>query len=147
MYFADNFQKTNSFRQNCWFFENCRQNTTASTVTFTENELRRNFALHFTSYLSIAVSKILFHSKTIKNANKLSVFGENDPRRLSNFLETHFFWKFDHISRTHSQINNRNIWFAKVTIILIMMVQAHLLIFYPKKIRILMPLSFTLRSN
>ena len=41
------------------FFENCRRNTTASTETFTENLLRRNFALHFTSYLSIGFSKIL----------------------------------------------------------------------------------------
>ena len=53
----------------------------------------------------------------------MSVFGENDSRRLSNFLETHIFWKFDHISRTYNQINYRNIWFAKVTIILIMMAQ------------------------
>ena len=37
------------------------QNTTASTETFTERELERNFALHFTSYLSIALSKILPH--------------------------------------------------------------------------------------
>ena len=42
--------------------------TTASTETFRENSLPRNFALHFTSYLSIALSKILPHSKTIKNA-------------------------------------------------------------------------------
>ena len=97
------------------------QHTTTSTETFTENLLRHNFALHFTSYLSIALSKILPHSKTIKNAKKLSVFGENDSRRLSNFLQTHIFWKFDHISRTYNQINYRNIWFAKVAIILIMM--------------------------
>ena len=77
----------------------------------------------FTSYLSIALSKILPHSKTIKNAKKLSVFGENDSRRLSNFLQTHIFWNFDHISRIYNQINYRNIWFPKVIIILIMTAQ------------------------
>ena len=51
------------------------------------------FALHFISYLSIALSKILPHSKTIKNAKKVSVFGKNDTRRLSNFLQTHIFLK------------------------------------------------------
>ena len=75
----------------------------------------------FISYLSIALSKILPHSKTIKNAKKLSVFGENNSRCLSNFLQTHIVWKFDHSSRTYNQRNCRNIWFAKVTIILIMM--------------------------
>ena len=50
-----------------------------------------NLALHSTSYLSIALSKILSHSKTIKNAKKLSVFGKNDSRCLSNFLQTHIF--------------------------------------------------------
>ena len=85
MYFADN------FRQNCRFFENCRRNTIASTETFTENSLRRSFALHFASYLSIALSKIFPHLKTIKIAKKLSVFGENDSRRLSSFLQTHIF--------------------------------------------------------
>ena len=59
--------------------------------TFTESSLQRNFALHFTSYLSIALSKILAHSKTIKNAKKLLVFGENDSRRLSNYLQIHIF--------------------------------------------------------
>ena len=53
----------------------------------------------------------------------MSVFGENDSCLLSNFLQTHIFWKFDHISRTYNQINYRNIWFVKVTIILIMMAQ------------------------
>ena len=131
------------FRQNCRFFENCCRNTTASMETFTENKLRPNSALHFTSYLSIALSKILSHSKTIKSPKKLSVFGENDSRRLSSFLQTHIFWKFDHISRTYNQINYRNIWFAKVTIILIMMAQVLFSIFFPKKTRTLMPLRVT----
>ena len=69
---------------------------------FTEIQLRRNFALQFTSYLSIAPFKILPHSKTIKNAKKLAVFGENDSRRLSNFLQTHIFWNFDYISRIYN---------------------------------------------
>ena len=59
--------------------------------TSTENLLRSNFALRFTFYLSIALSRILAHSKTIKNAKKLSVFGENDSRCLSTFLQTHIF--------------------------------------------------------
>ena len=72
---------------------------------------------------SIALSQILPQSKTIKNNEKLSLFGENDSRRLSNFLQTHIFWKFYHISRIYNQINYRNIWFAKVIIILIMTAQ------------------------
>ena len=58
---------------------------------------------------SIALFKILPYIKTIKNAKKLSVFRENDSRRLSNFLETHIFWKFDHFSRTYNQIKYTNI--------------------------------------
>ena len=123
MYFANNFQKTDNFAWNCRVFLNCWQNTLASTKTFTKNQSWRNFELHFTSCLSIALSKILPHSKTIKNANKLSVFGENDSRRLSNFLQTHIFWNIDHISRIYNQINYKNIWFPKVTIILIMTAQ------------------------
>ena len=72
-------------------FENCRQNTAASTKTFTEKSLQHYFALHFTSYLSIELSTILPHSKTIKNGKKLLVLGENDSRCLSNFLQTHIF--------------------------------------------------------
>ena len=121
--FHRQFSKNQKFCLKFLGFENCRQNTLASTKTLTENYLRRNFALHFTSYLSIALSKILPHSKTIKNAKKLSVFGENDSRRLSNFLQTHIFWNFDHISRIYNQINYRNIWFLKVIIILIMTAQ------------------------
>ena len=123
LYFAENLQKADNFCWNCRFFENCQGNTTASTETFTENLLRRTFTLHFTSYLSIPLSKILPHSKTIKNAKKLSVFVENNACRLSQFLETHIFWKFDHISRMYNQTNYRNIWFGKVTIILIIMAQ------------------------
>ena len=134
LYFADNFQKLE-------FFENCWRNTTASTETFTENSLRHNFALHFTSYLSIALSKFLPHSKTIKNAKKLSVFGENDSHRLSNFLQIHIIWNFDHISRICNKINYSNIWFPKVIIILIMTAQVLFLTLFPKKNRTLMPLS------
>ena len=63
------------------------------------------------------------HSKTIKTAKKLSVFGENDSYCLSKFMQTHNFWKLDHISWTYNQINYRNKWCTKVTIILIMMAQ------------------------
>ena len=80
------------------------------------------YYLSFTSYLSIALSKILPHSKT-KNAKKLAVFGKNDSCHSSNFLQTHIFWNFDHISRICNQISYRNIWFPKVIIILIMMAQ------------------------
>ena len=80
--------KNQNFSQNCRFFEIFQRNTTASTETFTENSLRCYFALHFTSYLSIELSKILPHSKTIKNGKK---FGKNDSRHLSNVLQTHIF--------------------------------------------------------
>ena len=83
--FCQQFSKTDNLRQNC------QQNTTATTETLTENQLRRNFALYLTFYLFIALLKILSHSKTIKNATELSVFGENDSRHLSNFLQTHNF--------------------------------------------------------
>ena len=88
------------------FFENCRRNTRASTETFTENSLQPKFALHFTSYLSIALSKILPNSKNKKkkNAKKLLVFCENDSCRLSKFLQTHIFWNFDYISRIYNQL-------------------------------------------
>ena len=82
---------------------------------------------------SIALSQILPQSKTIKNNEKLSLFGENDSRRLSNFLQTHIFWKFYHISRIYSQINYRNIWFAKVIIILIMTAQVIFFHVFSKK--------------
>ena len=121
--FRQQFSKNRQFWLTMSVFWKLLANTTPSTETFTENSLRHNFALHFTSYLSIALSKILPHSKTIKNAKKLSVFGENDSRRLSNFLQTHIFWNFDHISRIYNQINYRNIWFPKVIIILIMTAQ------------------------
>ena len=121
--FRRQFSKNQQFGWNCWSFKNCRRNTTASTETFTENSLRRNFALHFTSYLSIALSKILPHSKTTKNAKKLLVFGENNSCHLSNFLQIYIFWNFDHISRICNQISYRDIWFPKVLIILIMTAQ------------------------
>ena len=60
----------------------------------------------------------------------MSVFGENDSHRLCNFSQTHIFWDFDPISRTYNQINYSFIWFAKVTIILIMMAQVLLSDFF-----------------
>ena len=127
------FTEKNNFAWNCRFLEICRRNTIASTKTFTERYFERNFALHFTSYLSFALFKILLHSKTVKNAKKLSVFGENDSRCLSNFLKTHVFRNLDHISRAYKQMNNRNIWFAKVIIILIMTTQVLLFDFFFRK--------------
>ena len=121
--FRRHFFKNRQFQPKLSVFWRLSANTTTSTETFTESSLRHSFALHFTSHLFIALSKILPHSKTIKNAKKLPVFGENDSRRLFNFLQTHIFWKFDHISRTYNQINYRDIWFAKVTTVLIMMAQ------------------------
>ena len=114
------FASRSNFWQNCRLFKISQRNTTASTETLTEKWLGCNFALDFTYYLFITLSKILRHSKTMKNAKKLSVFGENDSRCLPNFLQTHTFWIFDHISRIYNRINYRNIWFAKVIIILIM---------------------------
>ena len=96
------------FRQNYWLFEIWLQNTTASMETFTKKWLGRNFALHFTSHLSIALSKILPRSKTIKNAMKLLVFGKNDSHHLSNVFQTNIFWNFDHISRTNNLQENNN---------------------------------------
>ena len=117
------FEKPTILRRNWRLFENCRQNTLGSTETFTVIQLRRNFALYFTSYSSIALCKFLPNSKTLKNAEKLSVFRENESRRWSNFLQTHIFWNFDHIYRIYNQINYRNFWFQKLIIILIMTAQ------------------------
>ena len=62
----------------------------------------------------------------------MSVFGKNNSCHLSIFLQTHTFWKFD-ISRTYNQINYKNIWFAKVIMILIMMAQVLLFdVFFEK---------------
>ena len=107
--------------------------------TLPEKKLGYNFALHFTFYLSIALSEIMSHSKTVKNAKKLSVFGKHDSCCLSNFSQTHIFWNFDHICRTYNQINYTNISFAKV-IILIMTAHVLFSMFFPKKTRTLMPL-------
>ena len=71
----------------------------------------------------------------------MSVFGKNDSRCLSNFLQTHIFWNFGHISGTYDQINYRNIWFEEVIIILIMSAQVLFSNVFLKKIRTLMPLS------
>ena len=72
----------------------------------------------------------------------MTVFDENDSRRLYDFLQTHIFWKFDHISITYNHINYRNISFEKVTVILIMMAQVLFSILFSKKTRALMPLSY-----
>ena len=96
--------------------------------------------ISYTSYLSIALSKILSHSKIIKNIKKLSVFGKNNSCCLSSFLQTHIFWNFDHISRIFNQINYWNIWFPKVMIILIMAAQVLFFNVFPKNTRTLMAL-------
>ena len=147
LYFADNFQKIDNFKQSCWFFEIDWRNTTASTKTFTEkNKLGHNSALHIFSYLSMALSKILPHSKAIRNSKKYLVFGENYSRRLSIFLQTHIFWThifwtFDHISRIYNQINNyMNIWFPKVIINLIITAQVLFFNVLPENHRTLMRL-------
>ena len=70
----------------------------------------------------------------------MSVFGKNDSRRLHIFFQTYIFWNFDYISRTYNQINNSTFWFAKVTIILIMIAQVLFLVFFLKKNRTLIPL-------
>ena len=54
----------------------------------------------------------------------MSVFGENDCCRSSNFSQTHILRNFDHIYIIYKQSNCRNIWCPKITIILIMTVQA-----------------------
>ena len=141
LYFADNYQRTNNFAWKCQFFENCWENMLASAKAFTENWLRCNFALHFTSYLSIELSIISSNSKTKKNTKYLSVLVENDSRRLSNFLQTNIFWNFDNVSRTYYQINYRNIWLPKAIIILIIIAQVLFFNVFFEKTRTLMPLS------
>ena len=86
-------------------------------------KIHYDLILHITSYLSIGLSKILLHSKTVKKAKKLSVFGENDSHRFFYFFANSYFWIFNHISRIYNQINYRNIWFPKVMVILIMTAQ------------------------
>ena len=140
LYFADKFKKTNNFAWNCQFFEICWWNAAASTETSREKQLWCNFALHFTSYLSIALSKMLPHLKVIKYGNKLSVFRENDSHCLSNFLHTHICWNFDHIFRIYNQINYRIIWFGKVIIILTSRHKCCFSMLFPKKTHTLMPL-------
>ena len=71
----------------------------------------------------------------------MSVFGKNGSRCLSNFLQSHIFWNFDHISGNGNQINYRDIWFTKVIIILTMTAQALFSMFLSKKTSTLMPLS------
>ena len=118
LYFADNFQKTYNFAWNCHYFKICRRNTIDSTKKFTEKSSGGNIALHFTSYFSIVLSKILPHLKTINYPKKLSVNDENNSCCVFNFLQTHILWNFDHISRTYNEINYKNIWSEKVITIL-----------------------------
>ena len=77
----------------------------------------------------------------------MSIFGKNDSHRLSNFLKTHIFWNFNHISRIYNQINYMNIWFPKVITILIMTAQVLFSMFFPKTTRTLMPLSKCILPN
>ena len=89
--FRKQFSKNRQF-WNCQIFENCWQNTTASTETFIENSLRRNFALRFASYLSIALSKILLHSKTIKTLRNCWYLVKTTPAvHLKLFYKFMFF--------------------------------------------------------
>ena len=122
----------------CFILKHIKMNEIVNKFSLAGTQ--QHFALHLTSYLSITLSKILLHSKTIKNTKKFSVFGENDSCRLSNFLQMHIFWNFDHISRIYNQVNCRNIWFEKV-IILIMTAQVLFYMFFPKKTHTLMLLS------
>ena len=63
----------------------------------------------------------------------MSVFGANDSRRFSIFLQTHIFWNFDYISRIYNQINYRNIWFPKVIRIFIITALVLFLCFFSEK--------------
>ena len=139
--FCRQFSKNRQLQTKLLVFEICWQNTTAITQKFKEKELWHNSSLLITSYLSIALCKIMPCLEAIKKAKKLLVFGENDCHILSNFWQTHIFWECDHISRTYHQINYRSIWFSKVTVILLMMAQVLFLIFFPKKNHTLMSLA------
>ena len=71
----------------------------------------------------------------------MSVLCENESHHLSNFLQTHIFWNFDHISRIYNQTNYRNNWFPNVIIILIMIAQALFFnVFSKKDLHLIMPL-------
>ena len=112
--------------------------------TFTEKKLWHNSALHITSYLSFALSKILPNSKAIKTLRNCRYLGKTTLAVYLVFLKLIFFKTFI-IFLTYNQINNSNIWFAKVTIILIPIVQVLFSVFFSKKTRTLMPLSFCFR--
>ena len=45
--FRRQISKSDNFKQNCWFFENCRRNTTVSKKTFTE--FNYDVVLHYSS--------------------------------------------------------------------------------------------------
>ena len=62
----------------------------------------------------------------------MSVFGENNSRCLSKLLQSHIFWNVDHISGTYNQINCRNIWFAKVIILILTAQMPSFDVFYEK---------------
>ena len=84
-------------------------------------------------YIYIYIASNFSLLKTVWTSKKLSIFGENDSRRLSYFLQTHIFWNFDHISRIYNQINYRNIWFPNVIIALTMTAQVLLSMFFFSK--------------
>ena len=67
LYFVYKCQKPDNLAWHRCFFFNYWRNTRASAKTFTENLLWRNFALHFTSYLSIALFQ---NSAPFKNNKK-----------------------------------------------------------------------------
>ena len=119
----------------------CRQNTTASMETFTEKELERNFTLHFTSYLSIAFSKILPQSKTIKNSKKLSVFGKTTLVVYVIVYKLIFFKTLIIFLKPAIKL----ITFEKVIIILIMTAQVLFPMLFSIKTRTLMPLNSVYR--
>ena len=72
--FRRQFSKNRQFCLKLSFLEKCRQNTTASTKTFTENSLQRNFALislpiyplHFPKFCLIQKQQ-----KTLRNCRYL----------------------------------------------------------------------------
>ena len=142
LYFANKFQNTGHFSlkltvnwnllrtHNIWY-----RNVQIKAITTLFHIIFHFPFIHCTLQTSASF-------KNNKDSKKLLVFGENESRYLSNFLQTHIFWNLDHISRIYNQIKYRNIWFEKVTITIIMTAQVlYFHVFLPKKTRTLMLLN------
>ena len=73
-------------------------NVSVLTVVFLQ-QISTNFSNKFCIIYHFLFIYCTFQNSALfkhnKSAKKLSVFGENDSRRVSNFLQTHVFWNFE----------------------------------------------------